>query len=77
MPMLQRLEVMLLVQDSESFYELPELVRTHGDERFRIFAQNEGPGFAAKREDGSWNPVYHDMLYQLTDDAIQGGMWMR
>lgn len=67
-----RLEVLLLVQDSQPFSELADIVALHGDDRVRIFAKNEGPEYAAKRSDGSWNPEYHDMLYKLTDDAIQG-----
>lgn len=50
------------------------------DERVWVFAEWIGEAYAPKYDNNVWVPGYHDLLYNLTDDAIQvcpsGTKWL-
>ena len=67
----QRWEAVLIVADSRPFPDLQQIVMEHNDTRIWVFAEWIGNEFAPKTSQGAWVPGYHEMLYNLTDDAIQ------
>jgi hypothetical protein len=67
----QRWEAVLIVADSRPFPDLQQIVMEHNDTRIWVFAEWIGNEFAPKTSEGAWVPGYHELLYNLTDDAIQ------
>lgn len=67
----QRWEAVLIVADSRPFPDLQQIVMEHNDTRIWVFAEWIGNEFAPKTAHGAWVPGYHELLYNLTDDAIQ------
>jgi len=66
--------------DGKPFPEMHTTVAKLRDKRIQIFAELVGPQYQPKLSDGSWNPPYHDQLYNLTDHAIRacpaGTQWV-
>ncbi len=60
------------MMDKTPFTELHGVVSGMRDPRIRVFAEQIGPQYNAKKADGNWNGEYHDLLYSLTDSAIMG-----
>ncbi|GAX74196.1 hypothetical protein CEUSTIGMA_g1645.t1 [Chlamydomonas eustigma] len=66
-----RWKALILVMDRQPFPDLHDIVQELKDDRISIWAERVGSEYAAKLADGTWNGVYHDMLYALTDEAIR------
>ena len=63
-------EAVIVVMDSKPFHDLAAILNRLQDHRIWVFAEWIGPQFAPKAE-GVWLPNYHQVLYDLTDEAIR------
>ena len=61
-------EAVLVVLDSQPFAGLPHILQDLNDTRVWVFAEWIAPEYAPKTS-GAWNTGYHDLLYNLTDEA--------
>lgn len=59
-----------MVLDGRAFRDLPHILQDLDDDRVWVFAEWVGPDFAA-RVGSAWAPLYHGMLYNLTDEAVR------
>ena len=65
-----RWEGILLVLDGQPFPDLPHILQAVDDDRVWVFAEWVGSDFVA-RTGTAWAPLYHGMLYNLTDEAVR------
>jgi len=56
--------------DSKPFHGLAEILHQLHDDRIWVYAEWIGQQFAPKI-DGVWIANYHQLLYDLTDEAIR------
>lgn len=70
LPSTHRWEAILVVLDGQPFSDLPHILQALDDDRVWVFAEWVGPDYAA-RTGASWAPLYHGMLYNLTDEAVR------
>lgn len=66
-----RWEALLVIMDNTPFEELDEMLRNLDDDRVWTYANWVHSDFAPKDKDGTWKPLYHDKLYNLTDEAAR------
>jgi len=65
-----RWEAVIVVMDSAPFHGLAGILNHLNDDRIWVYAEWIGRQFAPKVE-GVWSPSYHQVLYDLTDEAIR------
>jgi hypothetical protein len=68
--LLNRWEALILVMDGKPFEDLPYILQRVNDDRVWMYADYVGQQFAPK-VNGEFQIMYHEKLYNLTDDAIR------
>jgi hypothetical protein len=67
---MNRWEALILVMDGKPFEDLPYILQRVNDDRVWMYADYVGQQFAPK-VNGEFQIMYHEKLYNLTDDAIR------